>query len=786
MDNERKYRRPPLRGRNQIKEKPKNLSKSIKKMAKYLNKYLIIVIISLVCAAASSIFSIIGPNKLRDLTDELTKGLVLNDKAFKLIIDDISSSLDEKRIEEISSNILSFEINQSLITTVYTSSEISTSDKLQFRDVINTMDEEGEMLSKIVQIPDSVKRLIFPDSNYKDVLITTDDKLAYIEFLSNIDKENVTKNIEELNKLPDSVLGILVPESEINGVLLTTKDKLKLISLMGDEYGKASVDIYKKIDEMPKNVVSIIKPKLDFKMIKFIVIFLICIYLLSAFFNFIQGFIMAIMSNRFAKELRTKISLKINNLQLKFFDNHSKGDILSRITNDIDTVGFNLSHSLGSLISSTALFIGSIIMMFKTNYILAITAIVSSLFGFIFMGKILSKSQKYFSKRQEELGKLNGHIEEIYSNHNVVKAYNGKEDASKMFDELNESVFECNRKSQFLSGLMPVMMNFIGNFGYVCVCICGALLVMNNHITFGVIVAFMVYIRLFTSPLSQIAQGMTSIQSTAAAFERVYEFIEEEEMPNEDELTDNLDIKKVKGNIEFNHVRFGYDDSKVIIKDFSAKIKPGEKIAIVGPTGAGKTTMVNLLMKFYDIKDGDILIDGVSIKKLKRKNIRDLFIMVLQDTWLFEGTIRENVAYNKENVSDRKIKEALKTVGIDHFVKSLPGGLNYVIKDNESISQGQKQLLTIARGMIKDAPFLILDEATSSVDTRTEELVQKAMDKLTKKRTSFIIAHRLSTIRNADLILVMKDGNIVEQGNHADLMKKSGFYAELYNSQFKN
>ena len=495
---------------------------------------------------------------------------------------------------------------------------------------------------------------------------------------------------------------------------------------------------------------------------------------------------MAIMANKFAQDLRTRISIKINKLALKYFDTHTTGDILSRVTNDVDTVGVNLSQSLGSLVSAVTLFIGCIIMMFVTNWIMAITAILSSLFGFAFMMIVLSKSQKYFLARQVELGKLNGHIEEIYSNHKVVKAYNGNYDASKTFDKLNDNVFECNRMSQFLSGLMPSMMNFIGNFGYVAVCIVGASLVINNQISFGVIVAFMIYVRLFTSPLSQIAQGMTSIQSTAAASERVFEFIEEPEMEDESFLKTKINEKDVKGNIEFKHVKFGYDDDKVIIKDFNCKVKPGQKVAIVGPTGAGKTTMVNLLMKFYNIKDGDILIDGLSIKKLSRQNVRDLFIMVLQDTWLFDGSIRDNVKYNTKNVSDERIMEALKTVGIDHFVKSLPGSLNYVIKDNDSVSAGQRQLLTIARGMIKNAPFLILDEATSSVDTRTEELVQKAMDKLTKGRTSFIIAHRLSTIKNADLILVMKDGNIIEQGNHKKLMKQNGFYAELYNSQFKN
>ena len=534
-------------------------------------------------------------------------------------------------------------------------------------------------------------------------------------------------------------------------------------------------------DEIAKGIMT----GIDFEAITSIAVFLLTIYLISALFNYIQGFIMATVANNFAKSLRTQISQKINKLPLRYFDTHSFGDILSRVTNDVDTIGMTLHQSLGTLVSAITLFIGSIIMMFYTNWILAITGIVSSLLGFIFMFIILAKSQKYFNARQVELGNLNGHIEEIYSNHNVVRVYNGMDEASEKFDDLNNKVFVCNKKSQFLSGLMQPIMSFIGNFSYVAVCIVGALLVMNDAISFGVIVAFMVYVRLFTNPLSQIAQGMTNLQTTAAASERVFEFLEEPEMEEETNITKHLDANNVQGNIVFDHIKFSYDGKKTIIKDFSCDVHKGEKIAIVGPTGAGKTTMVNLLMKFYNITDGDIRIDGVSTKELSRENVHDLFIMVLQDTWLFNGTIRDNIKYNKENVTDDQIMEACKTVGIDKFVKSLPGGLNYVLEDNDSISAGQKQLLTIARGMIKDAPFLILDEATSSVDTRTEELVQQAMDKLTEGRTSFIIAHRLSTIRNADLILVMNEGNIIEQGNHDELMKKNGFYAELYNSQFK-
>ena len=456
---------------------------------------------------------------------------------------------------------------------------------------------------------------------------------------------------------------------------------------------------------------------------------------------------------------------------------------MSRVTNDVDTIAQSMNQSLASLVSSVTLFIGSIIMMFYTNYIMALTAILSSLIGFVFMIKILSKSQKYFTARQVELGKLNGHIEEIYSGLNVVKVYNGKNESDKKFDELNKSVYECNRKSQFLSGLMMPIMNFIGNFGYVAVCIVGALLVSKDMITFGVIIAFITYVRLFTNPLSQIAQGLTSLQSTAAASERVFEFLEEPELEKEN-VTKTLDKAKAKGEVEFNHVKFGYDSDKIIIKDFNAKIKPGQKVAIVGPTGAGKTTMVNLLMRFYEINSGDIKIDGVNIKDLSRENIHDLFTMVLQDTWLFNGTVKENIVYNNENVTDEEVIDVCKKVGVHHFIKTLPNGYDSVLSDIDSVSSGQRQLLTIARGMIDHKPLLILDEATSNVDTRTEELVQKAMDKLSEGKTSFIIAHRLSTIKNADLILVMKDGNIIEQGNHDELIKENGFYANLYNSQF--
>ncbi len=597
---------------------------------------------------------------------------------------------------------------------------------------------------------------------------------------------------DHLSDLTDTITSGIKPnisENTIKDIMsnldISYEDKMSFqVTLSSMSDSSDTTKLLKKIDELPSSIYDIIKPSVDMAKVKSIVTFLTILYLLSAIFSYIESVSMTTVSNNFAKNLRSRISVKINKLPLKYFDTHETGDVLSRVTNDVDTIAQNLNQSLATLISATTLFIGSIIMMFATNWIMAITAILSSLIGFAFMFIILMKSQKYFMKRQKELGELNGHIEEIYSGQSIVRAYNNEENVKKEFNKLNEALKVSNQKSQFLSGLMQPIMGFIGNFGYVCVCIVGALLTMNNVISFGVIVAFMIYVRLFTNPLSQLAQAMTSLQSTAASAERVFEFLEEEEMTLE-HPTMYLDKNKVKGDIEFKNVVFGYDDTRTIIKNFSVKAKSGQKIAIVGPTGAGKTTLVNLLMKFYEINSGDILIDGVSTKELSRENIHELFVMVLQDTWLFDGTVRDNIKFNSEDVTDEEIWNACKVVGVDHFIKTLPGGLDAKLNDSDSVSQGQKQLMTIARGMIEDGPFLILDEATSNVDTRTEELVQKAMDKLTEGRTSFIIAHRLSTIKNADIILVMNEGNIIEQGNHEELMKLNGFYAELYNSQFK-
>ena len=506
-------------------------------------------------------------------------------------------------------------------------------------------------------------------------------------------------------------------------------------------------------------------------------------YGISAILTYLQGLIMTVVTQKVTYNLRDGVSNKINKLPLKYFDEHSTGDILSRVTNDVDTIGMTLNQSIGNMVSAVVLFLGSLIMMFYTNAIMALAGIVATIIGFFIMSLVVGKSQKYFREQQQALGNINGHVEEIYSGHTVLTAYNGEEKARKEFDELNEQLYNSTWKAQFLSGFMMPMMGFIGNLVYVAVCIIGAFLVINKGMDFGVITAFMIYIRLFTQPLSQFAQIVNNMQSAAAAGERVFAVLEAKEMPDESEITNRLD--NIKGSVSFEHVKFGYDKDNIIIKDFSYNVEPGQKIAIVGPTGAGKTTMVNLLMKFYDLNGGDIKIDGVSIKELTRENIHSLFGMVLQDTWMFEGTIRENIVYDKKDVSDEDLKKACKAVGLDKFIRCLPKGYDTVMDDKTALSAGQKQLITIARAMVENAPLLILDEATSSVDTRTEIVIQNAMDTLMKGRTSFVIAHRLSTIKNADCILVLKDGDIIEMGNHEKLLKDGGFYANLYNSQFK-
>lgn len=784
MHNEEKRNHPPRNhGPMKSVEKPKNFGEALSKLFKSLNGFKVLIITSLLLAGLSAILSLVSPNRLSDLTDEISNGLTINTENMEKLKNDLSTNLNEETFPELAKNILNLNIDESTIYKVNTSN-ISSEDKILFNDIIKNIDKNN-IINSISTLPESVLNILLEDSNYNNILITKEDKITLLKSLSSYNKESTDYSF--INNIPSSINAILFPNSVIDNINITTEDKVQFISKMATLKEDSSVnDIYKVVETLPDSIQKLINPKMNMNKITKMAIILIIIYVISALFNYLEGLFMVKVANNYARKLRNKISLKINKLPLKFFDHNLSGDILSRVTNDVDTIAQSLNQSLSTLVASITLFIGSIIMMFVTNYVLAITAIVASLIGFVLMFMILNKSQKYFTKRQEELGNLNGYIEEIYSGLNVVKTCNGKEESTKEFDKLNKKLYDCNKKSQFLSGLMQPIMGFVGNFGYVAVCIVGTLLVSNDIISFGVIVAFIMYVRLFTNPLSQIAQSMTSLQTTAAASERVFAFLEEKEMTKENNLTEKLNKNKVKGKIEFKNVKFGYDEDKIIIKDFTATASPGQKIAIVGPTGAGKTTMVNLLMKFYEINSGDIKIDGVSIKDLTRENIHDLFTMVLQDTWLFNGTVKENIVYNRKNISDKKVEEVCEVVGVDHFIKTLPNGYDSLITDTDSISAGQRQLLTIARGMISDAPFLILDEATSNVDTRTEELVQKAMDKLMENKTSFIIAHRLSTIRNADLILVMKDGNIIETGNHDKLMKENGFYASLYNSQFES
>lgn len=716
--------------------KPKDLVGTWKKLLGYCRRYLAVFMIAILCAAAGTVLTLIGPDKLSDMTDTITAGITPNTEALTELTEAVSENASAN-MQEISTAIAANLQSSTPKAINVNGSEISLADQRQMLSLLAGLSDPdaATMQETMAQLPDAVTAALYSDVTIDGQTISAADQRAAMEIMSGIDPEESEDALEAMDKLPDSVYSLIAPSIDM--------DKVQRIGFI-----------------------------------------LVTFYALSYLFSAIQGWITAGVTQRVSQQLRGDISRKINRLPMAFYNRTSTGDILSRVTNDVDLISQSLNQSIGNLITSVILLFGSLLMMLITNLWMTLTAILASLLGFVVMFAIMGRSQKYFARQQRHLGALNGHIEEMYTGHTVVKAYNGEAAAQQTFDEMNDKLRESGFRAQTLAGMMMPVMTFVGNLGYVAVCVVGGAMALNDMISFGVIVAFMMYVRYFTQPLSQIAQAVQSLQSAAAAGERVFEFLEAEEMP--DESGKKSDIGAVQGTVDFDHVRFGYEDTdKIVIHDFSAHAKPGQKIAIVGPTGAGKTTMVNLLMRFHDIQSGEIRIDGVPTNEMTREAVREQFCMVLQDTWLFEGTLRENLIYCTENVSDEKMIAACKAVGLDHFIRTLPKGYDTVVGDQLSLSQGQKQQLTIARAMIADKPMLILDEATSSVDTRTEQQIQSAMDKLMENRTSFVIAHRLSTIRNADLILVMNHGDIVESGTHEELLAKGGFYADLYNSQFE-
>lgn len=716
--------------------KPKDLVGTWKKLLGYCRRYLAVFMIAILCAAAGTVLTLIGPDKLSDMTDTITAGITPNTEALTELTEAASENASAN-MQEVSTAIAANLQSSTPKAITVNGSEISLADQRQTLSLLSGLEDPdaATMQDAMAQLPEAVTNALYSDVTIDGQTISAADQRAAMEIMSGIDPEESEDALEAMDKLPDSVYSLIAPSIDM--------DKVQRIGFI-----------------------------------------LVTFYALSYLFSAIQSWITAGVTQRVSQQLRGDISRKINRLPMAFYNRTSTGDILSRVTNDVDLISQSLNQSIGNLITSVILLFGSLLMMLITNLWMTLTAILASLLGFVVMFAIMGRSQKYFARQQRHLGALNGHIEEMYTGHTVVKAYNGEAAAQQTFDEMNDKLRESGFRAQTLAGMMMPVMTFVGNLGYVAVCVVGGAMALNDMISFGVIVAFMMYVRYFTQPLSQIAQAVQSLQSAAAAGERVFEFLEAEEMP--DESGKKSDVGAVQGTVDFDHVRFGYEDTdKIVIHDFSAHAKPGQKIAIVGPTGAGKTTMVNLLMRFHDIQSGEIRIDGVPTNEMTREAVREQFCMVLQDTWLFEGTLRENLIYCTENVSDEKMIAACKAVGLDHFIRTLPKGYDTVVGDQLSLSQGQKQQLTIARAMIADKPMLILDEATSSVDTRTEQQIQSAMDKLMENRTSFVIAHRLSTIRNADLILVMNHGDIVESGTHEELLAKGGFYADLYNSQFE-
>lgn len=783
-----RQRRPtgPM-GRPSSGEKAKDLVGTWKKLLRYCRKYIAVLITAVVCAAVGVILTLAGPDQLSNMTDTITKGIAPNTEKLETITTTLSDSISsnmETLMQEITAPLSDETILQQKTAAILEDSNCSAADKQAFQDFLNAASDPDSMQEQLLTLPNSVQSILFSDIEDHGVTISAEDQIQTLQLLGTLHEEDAEALRQALGQLPESVTTALYTDLQIDGVTITGADQSAMMTLLSGMDSDDTDAILAALDQLPDSVYGLIKPTIDMERILQIGLLLVTFYLLSYILSTTQGFLMATVTQRVSKQMRSDISRKINRLPMWFYNRTTTGDVLSRVTNDVDTIGQSLNQSIGTLVSAVVLFLGSLIMMLVTNVWMTVTAVLASVLGFSIMLAITSRSQKYFIRQQQHLGDLNGHIEEIYAGHTVVKAYNGEAEAEQTFDQMNQKLCESNFRAQCLSGMMMPVMNFIGNLGYVAVCVVGGAMALNGKITFGVIVAFMMYVRYFTQPLSQIAQAVQSLQSAGAAGERVFEFLEAEEM--EDETGKIEQLSNVKGEVTFEHVKFGYEDSDAtIIHDFSAVAKPGQKVAIVGPTGAGKTTMVNLLMRFHEIQGGKICIDGTPTNTMKREAVHAQFCMVLQDTWLFEGTVRENLIYCEKGIREEKMRAACKVVGLDHFIRTLPNGYDTVLDDQVNLSQGQKQQLTIARAMIADKPMLILDEATSSIDTRTERQIQTAMDQLMEGRTSFVIAHRLSTIKNADLILVLKDGDIIESGTHEELIAKNGFYADLYNSQFE-
>ncbi len=729
------------------------------KLLKYCRRFVPAVAVALVCAMVGTVLTLLGPNMLSDITDAVQDGIAPDSDKLEQVVEVVMGNI-EANAETMA--------RQQAAAMAAAGAPASTGDAAAMAAAgAGTSDATGEAATAGTGTSDAA-----------GAAATTGNATASSA------EAPAAPSLDDLASMPAEAREALLTDVEVDGVTITGADQQKLLDIFANLDMDDTEAAMAALDELPASVKSLVEPGIDMDLVARISLTLVSFYAASYILTVVQGWIMTTVTQRIGRSMRADISAKINRLPMSYFNAVPTGDILSRITNDVDMLGQSLNQSVGSLLSAVVLFFGSLFMMITTNGWMTLAAVGASLLGFALMMGIMGRSQKYFLRQQSALGALSGHIEESYTGHSVIAAYNAEDRVRAEFDRMNGELVSAGFRAQCLSGLMMPIMMFIGNFGYVAVCVVGGALALDGQIGFGVIVAFMLYVRYFTQPLSQIAQGVQALQSAGAAGTRVFEFLEAPEMADES-AKPARHARDVRGEVEFDHVRFTYAGSdKPVIKDFSARALPGQKVAIVGPTGAGKTTMVNLLMRFFEIDGGQIRIDGVPTSEMRREDVHALFCMVLQDTWLFEGTIRENLVYCDEGVSDEDMQRACRAVGLDHFIRSLPHGYDTVLNDQVNLSQGQKQQITIARAMIADKPMLILDEATSNVDTRTELKIQQAMDELMRGRTSFVIAHRLSTIRNADLILVMKEGDIIESGTHDELLAAGGFYADLYNSQF--